>query len=122
MISLSIEQELSIVELIDEGRTIEAVAAVHALTNAGLKNSKDYVDELAFRKDQVRRDAHKTKKKRTFTDLTPEENAELRRSVERNDKIGAITKIQEWLAPGLRAAKEYVDQMVDDYNKERFRN
>ncbi len=122
MITLNIDQELSIVELIDGGRTIEAVAAVHALTNAGLKEAKDYVDELAFRKDQVRRDAQKAKKKRTFTDLTPEENAELRRLVERNDKIGATTKIQEWLAPGLRAAKEYVDRMVDDYNKERFKN
>jgi ribosomal protein L7/L12 len=122
MISLSIDQEMSIVELLDQGRTIEAVAAVQALTNAGLKNSKDYVDELAFRKDQVRRDAAKAKKKRTFADLVPEERAELQRLIERNDRVGAVTKLQDWLQLGLKVNKDYVDQLVAEYQKERFKH
>jgi ribosomal protein L7/L12 len=122
MISLSIDQELSIVELLDEGRTIEAIAAVEALTNAGLANAKSYVDELAFRKDQVRRDAAKAKKKRTFADLTPEERAELQRLIERNDKVGATTKLQDWLQLGLKPSKDYVEQLVAQYQKERFKH
>ena len=45
-IELKKEEVQDIMELIRQGSRIEAVAKVQALTQAGLKNSKDYVDLL----------------------------------------------------------------------------
>ena len=36
-----------VIKLIEENRRVEAVKIVQQETRAGLKNSKDYVDELA---------------------------------------------------------------------------
>lgn len=46
-INLEEKEVQRVIELIKQGSRIEAVAKVQALTQSGLKNSKDYVDFLA---------------------------------------------------------------------------
>ncbi len=46
MIQLTPNQEKELKQMIMDGKQIQAVAKVHGWTNAGLKNSKDYVDSF----------------------------------------------------------------------------
>jgi ribosomal protein L7/L12 len=46
-IKLEEKEVQRVIELIKQGSRIEAVVKVQALTQSGLKNSKDYVDFLA---------------------------------------------------------------------------
>ena len=46
-INLEEKEVQRVIELIKQGSRIEAVAKIQALTQSGLKNSKDYVDFLA---------------------------------------------------------------------------
>lgn len=46
-VQLISEQEQEIHDLLSQGQKIQAIAKVQQWTKAGLKNSKDYVDQLA---------------------------------------------------------------------------
>jgi DNA-binding ferritin-like protein len=126
-ISLTDEHLLAVIELLELGRLPQAVAAVHAVAGGELNAAKDFVDDVAQRHEQLKAEVvarlaappKAQSLKRQLTDLEPHELAELRRLVERNDRVGAVAKLHEFTQAGLRQAKEWADKMFANYQAER---
>ncbi|MCU0451653.1 MAG: hypothetical protein MUC97_17715 [Bernardetiaceae bacterium] len=129
-ISLTDEHLLAVIELLELGRLPQAVAAVHAVAGGELAAAKSFVDDVAERREQLKAEAiarltsppaRPQSLKRQLTDLEPHELAELQRLVERNDKVGTVSKLHELTQAGLRQAKEWADKMFANYQAERHK-
>ena len=89
--------------LLDNGRKIEAVKRVRELSGAGLKEAKDYVDNLAQVVMQL-----------SFEDVLRDHEGELRDMLRSKGKIQAIKRVRQLTGTGLKEAKDFVENIEKD--------
>lgn len=92
--------------LVRAGRKIEAIKHVREQTNWGLKESKDFVDEIEARQRQVRRPPPSAPGSPDW--------ARIRQELERGRKIEAIKLYRAQTGVGLKEAKDAVERFERD--------
>jgi ribosomal protein L7/L12 len=105
-ISLGGEHDLEIQQLIAQGKTIDAIKRVRELTGLGLKESKDYVDQLPKMAPLTQFAAEPVPSMPTAA-----VEQEIRQMLMQQQKIHAIKRVRELTGMGLKEAKDYVDSL-----------
>jgi ribosomal protein L7/L12 len=99
-------------EMIASGQKIEAIKRVREQTGLGLKEAKDYVEQLPRGAIVATPSyAESTSHMAPAVQLNPTTEDELRDLVARGQKIEAIKRVREQTGLGLKEAKDYVEQL-----------
>lgn len=91
MVSEEVKGEL--MSLISKGKRIEAIKRYRVVTGIGLKEAKDYIDQLGIQR------------------ASQEVNAEVMNLILEGKNIEAIKRYREITGIGLKEAKDYIDQL-----------
>ena len=95
------EEEIRL--LVENGRKIEAVKRVRQLSSTGLKEAKDYVDQLGQVSVQL-----------SFEEVIRDYEGELRDMLRNKRKIQAIKRVRQLTGTGLKEAKDFVENIEKD--------
>ncbi len=124
MTELSQENSNSISELILAGQKIEAIKAYKEITGMGLRESKEFIDDLEA---QLRRDypdfpqnlASSPKSHRPSMGNIPEEDAKkMTDFIFAGQKIAAIKMYKEATGLGLKESKDVIDALEKQLREE----
>lgn len=91
--------------LIAEGRIIDAIKVVRQFTNLGLKEAKEYVEQLQKNRSVLPPPVSKKK------EFSPEIQDQVRELARQGQKIEAIKLVRQHTDWGLTQAKDYVEQL-----------
>ena len=99
------DAENEVQQLMIQGRKIEAIKRVRALTGMGLKDAKDYVEALPDTPPST----HLGSSRLPLPIEPPGLEAEVRRLLAQHRKIEAVKRVRERMGVNLKQAKDYVE-------------
>ena len=103
MTLFSERQKQDILLLIQQNRKIEAIKWVVDHSDLGLKEAKDYVENLAENPN------HTTTQSLTNSSISPIHAQEIYTLIQQNQKIEAIKLVKKYSTLDLKDAKEFVE-------------
>lgn len=99
------EIESEIKKYLSQGNKIQAIKLLRSYTSMGLKEAKDFVEDIqSGKKPQIRIN----KIESIFSEQVAEEVKVL---LSNGEKIGAIKRVRELTNVGLREAKDFVEEI-----------
>lgn len=110
MTLFSERQKQDILLLIQQNRKIEAIKWVVDHSDLGLKEAKDYVENLAENPN------HTTTQSLTNSSISPIHAQEIYTLIQQNQKIEAIKLVKKYSTLDLKDAKEFVESLMTHPN------
>jgi ribosomal protein L7/L12 len=92
--------------LVAQGKKIDAIKRVREMTGLGLKEAKDYVEQLSHALPLAQHNPD-----RSLSILSTDVEQEARQLMVQRGKIHAIKRVREVTGMGLKEAKDYVESL-----------
>lgn len=109
--TLTPQQRLKIEALVRQGKKIEAIKQVRQFTGLGLKECRDFIEDLE-------QNPNAALLPQPSSEISPELAKELETLMANNQLINAVQLIRDRTGWGLKEAKEYLDQIQSQREKQ----